>query len=89
MIMFKKSKFNSTKEAIDINDVNVNNILVSNKYHILLIDSAHQTNFKMKISTIILQHTFLFQNNVLLPTGSIYKSVISPNILLNFMVVKS
>ena len=52
MIMLEKSKFNSTKGAIDINDVNINNILVSSKYHILLIDSADQTDLKIKIDTI-------------------------------------
>ena len=74
MIMLEKSKFNSTKEAIDINDVNINNILVSSKYHILLIDSADQTDLKIKIDTIFWQHTFLFQYNVSLPSGSICKS---------------
>ena len=58
MIMLKKSKFNSTKEAIDINDVSISNILVSSKYHILLLDSADQTNLRMKIDTIFLQTTF-------------------------------
>ena len=58
MIMLKKNKFNSTKEAIDINDVSINNILVSSKYHILLFDSADQTNLRMKIDTIFLQTTF-------------------------------
>ena len=52
MIMLEKSKFHSTKEAIGINDVNTNNILVSSKYHILLIDSADQTDLKTKIDTI-------------------------------------
>ena len=74
MIMLEKSKFNSTKEAIDISDVNINNILVSSKYHILLIDSADQIDLKIKIDTIFWQHSFLFQYNVSFPSGSIWKS---------------
>ena len=33
-INIEKRKFHSTKESIEINDVNIDNILVSNKYHV-------------------------------------------------------
>ena len=33
-IYIEKRKFHSTKESIEINDVNIDNILVSNKYHV-------------------------------------------------------
>ena len=33
-IYIEKHKFHSTKKSIEINDVNIDNILVSKKYHV-------------------------------------------------------